>query len=328
MDKITMIGVSGSGKTCFIYAMYNFMSIPHNGFSFTAANMDDDLDLQDGWDLIAYEHTWPDGSTSTRDYNFYVQYNTKPIMQFSWSDYRGGATSERSTNQDKQDLMNRIHEASCLIVSIGADTIKGIMTGEELRKTREISILNGIIHQYEVTNQRRVPIIFALTKADLYTRDDQSKLVEFFKTYFQTCFLPNSGWLTALVPVTLGAFPSGNGRGKIEGTIEPKNIQIPVMFFVASVLREKAADINNRLQNVRADRNRYRVAAENAKNQGWWSKFWNGDRAAAANASISSLNDEEKNLLNSMSDVEQTLGSMESMFRVCKIFYEGKEITY
>ena len=33
MEKITMLGVSGSGKTCFIYAMYDFMQKVQNGLA-------------------------------------------------------------------------------------------------------------------------------------------------------------------------------------------------------------------------------------------------------------------------------------------------------
>lgn len=301
------------------------MSVPRNGFSFTATDLDVDLDLQDGWDQIAFEHVWPEGNVATQNYDFYVQYNTRPIMQFSWCDYRGGATSERSDSQDKQELINRIHQSSCLIISIGADTIKEILSGNQ-SKARELRVLNGIIHNYEVNNQRRVPIIFALTKADLYTREDQGKLIDLIKGYFQNVFLPNSGWLTAIVPVTLGSFPSGDNTGTIEGVIEPKNIQVPVMFFVNSVLHEKATTINNKLQRIRNDRNRYRTEASKAKDQGWWDKLWNGDRLQAANANISSLDEEERNFLNSLQEIEQTLSSMKDLFKVCKVFYEGREL--
>lgn len=325
MDKITMIGVSGSGKTCFIYAMYDFMSIPRNGFSFTAANLDQDLDLQDGWYQITEEHRWPEHNTNTINYDFHVQFNTKSILQFSWCDYRGGATSDRSTEQDKQDLMERVHQSSCLIISIGADTIKEILAGNQ-SKARELKILNGIIHNYEINNNRRVPIIFALTKADLYTREEQGKLIDLIKFYFQNIFLPHSGWLAAIVPVTLGSFPSGDNTGDIEGVIEPKNIQVPVMFFVSSVLHEKAENIKNKLDRINKDRNQYKVQANNARNQGWFSKIWNGDRYQAATRNIQNLNDEEQNVLNSLSEIENTLASMSDLFRVCKIYYEGEEI--
>lgn len=327
MDKITMIGVSGAGKTCFIYAMYNFMSIPHNGFSFTAADLDVDLDLQNGWEQIAFDHQWPAATNITTAYDFHVQYNTHSILQFSWCDYRGGATSDRSTNQDKQDLIDRIHQSSCLIISIGADTIKEILAGNQ-SKARELRILNSIIHNYEINNTRRIPIIFALTKADLYTRDDQGKLIDLIKLYFQNVFLPNSGWLAAVVPITLGSFPSGNNTGAIEGMIEPKNIQVPVMFFVSSVLHEKADVIKNKLQQINNDRNNYQIKANNARDQGWLSKIWNGDISKTANANISRLDEEERNILNSLAEIERTLASMRDLFKVCKIYYEGDEIQY
>lgn len=327
MDKITMIGVSGAGKTCFIYAMYDFMSIPHNGFSFTAADLDADLDLQDGWRDIADNHKWPSSTAQTTDYDFYVQYNTYPILQFSWCDYRGGVTGEHSTEQDKAELIQRIYDSSCLIISIGADTIKEIIGGNQ-SKTRELNILNGIIRNYEVSHTgRRIPVIFALTKADLYTKEEKGKLIDLIQLYFRNLFLPKSGWLTAIVPITLGSFPTGNNTGEITGTIEPKNIQIPVMFFVWSVLREKANTIKDKLQGITNRRDQYRIDAEKAKNQGWFSKIMNGDGVAIANTNISNLDNEERNLFERLAEIEDTLDLLKELFRVCKIYYEGDIMT-
>lgn len=328
MDKITMIGVSGAGKTCFIYAMYNFMSMTNNGFAFTAADMDKDQDLQDGWRAIVDDHKWPHPTAGTTDYDFFVQYNTYPILQFSWCDYRGGATNDRSTEQDKKELIQRIYDSSCLIISIGADTIKEIIGGNQ-SKTRELSILNGIIRNYELSHtERKIPVIIALTKADLYTKEERGKLIGLIQQYFHNLFLPKSGWLTAIVPITLGLFPTGNATGEITGTIEPKNIHVPVMFFVSVVLCKKVKTIKKNLLEREKRRKQYQKDADDAKNQGWFSKIWNGDGVAIANTNISNLDNEERNLLERLNEIKDTLGSMKDLFRVCKIYYEGTIISW
>lgn len=327
-NVVTMIGMSGSGKTCFVYAMYDYMQLTHNGFSFTAKDPDVDMSLMDGWASIAYQGIWPPGTLQTTSYDFYVQYATRPIMEFSWCDYRGGVLTESSQEKDKKDFLDRLNKSSCLIITIGADTVKEILAGN-MRKTLELKMLNALIRRFEVENTRRIPVIFALTKADLYTKEDQGKLLNLIKTYFNSLYTQGSGWLFAIVPVTLGKFEPVTGDSKeIIGEVAPKNIHIPVMFFVASVLREKASEIQKKLKNIKVNRNQYRASLQSASEQSFWSKLWYGDKAKVIQNNLSSLDTEEKNILGQINEIEASLKAMSSMFKVCKIFFEGNPIEF
>lgn len=322
-----MVGMSGSGKTCFVYAMYDYMQLTHNGFSFTAEDPDVDLDLMNGWSSIAFEGKWPPGTMKTTNYDFFVQYATKPIMNFSWCDYRGGVLTSRSDESDKKEFLQRLKESSCLIITIGADTVKEILEGN-MRKTLELKILNSLIKRFEVENTRRIPIIFALTKADLYTKDEQGKLLDLIKNYFNSLYTEGSGWMFGIVPVTLGRFEKTENPRDIIGEVAPKNIHIPVMFFVASVLKEKAAEIQGKLNDIRINRSQYRASLETAGDQSFWSKILNGDRSKMIQKNLSSLDEEEKNILTQIAGIEASLKSMSSMFKVCKIFFEGKPVDF
>src|SRR5574344_2811121 len=178
-----MLGVSNSGKTCFIYAMYDFMQKVQNGFTFITNDPDVDMDLADGWEEIACDGVWPDGTEKTSLYDFKVLFKSRPIMEFSWCDYRGGAIKERSTQKDVDELHKRIYDSECLIICIGADTIKAILSNDN-RRGGELRRLNNLISRYAATRQRRIPIIFALTKADLYTPQEQTQLLSVIKEYF------------------------------------------------------------------------------------------------------------------------------------------------
>lgn len=328
MEKITMLGVSNSGKTCFIYAMYDFMQKSQNGFTFITNDPDVDMDLNEGWESIALDGIWPNGTVETSFYDFTVLFKSRPVMQFSWCDYRGGAITGRSTEQDSKDLHERIKDSKCLIVCIGADTIKKIISGDT-HSGRELVRLNSLLARFAAMQTRRIPIIFALTKADLYTQQEHQQLLGVIRSYFSSLYEPGAGWLFAIVPVTLGKFDnSGEGGATINGTVAPKNIHIPVMFFLHSILKERIRGIQNKLNGIYSDRDRYRQEIRTNQGRSWWDKLWNGDNTSALNTQISNLNTEEQNISSQLKELEMAFGNMKDMFRVCKIFYEGQPMTF
>lgn len=328
MEKITMLGVSNSGKTCFIYAMYDFMQKVQNGFTFITNDPDVDMDLNEGWESIAFDGIWPPGTGQTSFYDFTVLFKSRPIMEFSWCDYRGGATTDRSSQQDVEELHKRIYDSECLIICIGADTIKAILNNDN-RKSRELVKLNYYISLFAAKKQRRVPVIFTLTKADLYTTNDQKQLLSVIREYFSALYEQGSGWLFAIVPVTLGQFEESSiGDKSIRGKIAPKNIHIPVMFFLHSILKERIRDIQDKLAGISSDKNKYRQEIKHNQGRSWWDKLWNGDNTPKLNSQIRNLNDEEKNISSQLESLEQAFSNMKDMFDVCKIFYEGQPVKF
>lgn len=327
MKKITMLGVSNSGKTCFIYAMYDFMQRVQNGFTFLANDPDVDLELGDGWDTIANDGTWPNGTGATSSYDFTVMFNSRSVMNFSWYDYRGSAlTSKSNDNPDVKDLLDRINDSECLIICIGADTVKDYLN--ENSGNRVFKRLNQFIQRYALNNQRRIPIIFALTKADLYTKEDQPKLLKTIRDNFGILFQQGNKWMVAVVPVTLGVFKTSCDRNQpIQGTVAPKNIHIPVMFFMHCLLKEQIQNIQNKLHGISFQKYKYGQEIKNNQGRSWWDKMWNGDNTSTLNANISNLSEEERNLTSQLTELETVFSSMKDMFRVCKIFFDGQELS-
>jgi len=281
--------------------------------------------LSEGWEQISIDGEWPQGNTVTNNYDFTVMFKSNPLMEFSWSDYRGGAILERSTEKDVKDLQERIHGSECLIVCIGADAIKDIISGGSSR-IREMRRLNSLIMQYAKENKRRIPIIFALTKADLYTVEDQKKLLGIIKTYFSSLYVEGAHWLHAIVPVTLGKIDNSWEDTKIHGTIAPKNIHIPVMFFLQSILKERIANIQKKLNGIKSDRETYHQEIINNQGRSWWDKLWNGDSTKKRKSEIESLNTDEKKLIGQLDELDQAFANMKDMFNVCKVYYDGQPV--
>lgn len=332
MEKITMLGVSNSGKTCFIYAMYDFMQRVRNGFTFITNDPDVDLDLNEGWESIAFDGEWPNGTTQTSEYDFTVMFKSRPIMEFSWCDYRGGAITEKSTTDDVRKLHQRISDSQCLIICIGADTIKTLLTDSsnaQRNGDRELRRLNALISNFARNNDRRIPVIITLTKADLYTPQEQPQLLGVIREYFSSLLQPGGGWFVAVVPVTLGEdLGETNANDQtIHGTIAPKNIHIPVMFFLHSILKEKVHAMQNRIRGIHSKREDHRQEIKVNEGRGFWDKLWNGDNTDTLYAQIDNLNDEEKNLTSQLKALEEVFANMKDMFDVCKIFYDGNLIT-
>ena len=100
------------------------------------------------------------------------------------------------------------------------------------------------------------------------------------------------------------------------------------MFFLHSILKERIRGIQNKLNGIASDRNKYRQEISRNQGRSWWDKLWNGDNTKSLNTRISGLNDEEKNISSQLTELDQAFGNMKEMFNVCKIFYEGQPVTF
>src|SRR4051812_40320997 len=92
--KLTMLGGTRTGKTCYLVGMYGMMRRGTDGFTFAAVDMDEDLLLAQQWKTMRTttgDKRWPPPTTETKEHEFDFCYGYKPFRRFSWHDYRGGA---------------------------------------------------------------------------------------------------------------------------------------------------------------------------------------------------------------------------------------------
>ena len=121
--NIVMMGASGTGKTCYMLAMYAAMSGSQRGFTFSTQDLDDDLELTDTWEKLL-EGAWPLPTANTKDWAFDCSYGFRPIMGFKWLDYRGGVLREKADNNDVKTFRERLKGASCVILCVAGDQLK------------------------------------------------------------------------------------------------------------------------------------------------------------------------------------------------------------
>ncbi|MGD1917704.1 MAG: hypothetical protein ACFCAD_01750 [Pleurocapsa sp.] len=237
-----MLGTSGAGKTCYLLGMYAIMHTGVQGFTLSAKDMDLDLELTERWEKlisVTGEDRWPTPNAAAMEqYGFNFSYGFRPLMGFEWLDYRGLALSDRSTEQDVQDLVQYLSDSQCLFLCISGEHLVESVTPNTVREIKS-DRMNQFIQQYisenkQPTNQNPFPVAIVITKYDLCHHRDRDEIFADVHKLFQALFTPNTGWLTMICPVSLGKELCNDLDN---ASIVPVNVHLPVVFAVYAQLR-------------------------------------------------------------------------------------------
>jgi GTPase SAR1 family protein len=248
--KIAMLGTTGAGKTSYLLGMYAVMQTGIKGFTLSAKDMDMDLDLTEKWEKLINvqgEDRWPPPNAAAMDnYSFDFSYAFRPIMGFEWLDYRGLALSDRSTEQDVQELISYLTDCACLFLCVSGEHLGGQITPttvREIKSDRMNQFIQQIISKHkQPTLDHPFPVAIVITKYDLCHHRERQAVIEDIKRLFQALFAPNSGWLTMICPVSLGKELSKDIE---KGSIVPVNVHLPIAFAIYSQLRAYGLKLKN-----------------------------------------------------------------------------------
>ena len=124
---MTMIGCSGTGKSCYLYGTYARMLDGISDFHFTPTDYNQGIDLEEAWDSICEGH-WPPGTdeSTTVPYIFDCLYQGQSIGKFTWLDYRGGILRSKKSDDAPEDVKkfhDRCQNTNAFLVCIPADTL-------------------------------------------------------------------------------------------------------------------------------------------------------------------------------------------------------------
>jgi GTPase SAR1 family protein len=228
--RIVMLGYSDAGKTTYMAMMYRFMNKAkgHNGFRIEADNRQQGIKLLENAESIS--HGWYPDPTDRRDsYHFSLYFQGQRISTFEWADYRGGALTERSTNEDMAALLADMK--SCDAIVVFADAYELATVPDSHRRVRRLTVLM----QQAISAQRSaIPIVLAYTKADLIRKSEQ--------------------WRVAIEPfeqVSRALETSANVKGAIVTVScgkRLKAVHVPVLWClsqgVANTIRALQDDVN------------------------------------------------------------------------------------
>ena len=280
--KYTIVGMSSSGKTCFLTAMYMRMATGVDGFTLwttedTRRKFERDIRaLRNGCaGLDRFPAATPNAENATKLYEFRLIYDTKDIISFDVIDYAGGALLDGGPvyNQFKRSM----EESTAMFVFIdGASLCDEDRTNrkENVYYDCAMSVTPMIQDFADSHNGQLPPIVFIVTKSDLckaYIKDE-AELVQIIRDLFGPAF--SEGSVSYICAVSLGDSISDDGY---KGRFSPVNIHIPLFlgsfheyYNRCTVFKEKIEAAN---RNIDTQRNQQIAIADKEKHK--WGIFRN-----------------------------------------------------
>lgn len=244
MSKVTVIGNTSSGKTSFLYAMYNFIAMGYvPGFTICSSDVVADKQLQEEYERLADrdlgKNRFPQPSQIKDDYSFSLQYGFKTVADFEWADYPGSFVKEK-----EDALIQDLAGSDAWVIFLDGEKLtKAIHTKDENIRRREImnecgkynKLITAMSHR-GVKVPQAVPVI--ITKSDVIDciGDNWPALIEVVKNGLAALFSPMSECLVSISPVTLGDEIAGNDY---RGELDPVNIEYPITLSMLSILNHK-----------------------------------------------------------------------------------------
>jgi GTPase SAR1 family protein len=263
--KITMLGSSQAGKTCYMLAMYAKMSEGVNGFTLST-DPDKDNELIDKWEKLVYEEgkdRWPK-ATDENFFSYYFNFEyglTTKLMGFDWLDYRGDALKDSSSKQDVQELRQRLVNSSCVFLCISGEYLAE-KTENSVKSQAATRRMNSFLRDLG-TDGQKVPVVIVITKADLCKHRPKSEIIDDIKQLFSVFFEKGTGWPVMICPVSLGTELAKN---RDSGLIAPINVHLPLVFAIYAQAIKDTSEAQSRLE---ASRSRL----ENVQNRHWFPKL-------------------------------------------------------
>jgi hypothetical protein len=313
--RITMLGDTGSGKTCYMLGMYAVMREGVGGFTFTTRDEDPDVDmdleLSERWERLVNETgpaRWPmpnDNTTITYEFDF--NYGLSSLVGFDWIDYRGQALKESPSETEVQELKAHLHDSSTVLLCVSGEHLASgsIRQLQSAAATaRMLKLLKGAR-----SSQRQPPAVgIVITKFDRCRHLGEEEVIDTVLQLFNALFT-DTGWLVMICPVSLG---NALAQDTEHGAIEPQNVHLPASFAVYSKYWRDQEKVDGRISGTRQ--------ALQGLQGGWIRNLVNRSRIKAH------TNDQEW-LLKQKEEIEKKLRLLTSdLVRGARFYYDGERV--
>lgn len=267
--QFTALGLSGSGKTCFMAGMYYKMTGGVSGYTLKADD-DDAVNLTAYYEQMTNAKSgadrFPGGTNQSTDYSFELQYGYKTLEKFRWVDYAGGTLKSKNTGdaEEYSKLKNDIAKSEMLYIFVDG----GLFQDDELEyassDSEKIETLTDIVMEScsrqinhflsEYTSERKKlpPIAIVVTKYDLAVKAlgkaDNNENLDMLYKVIQRAFNPlfpdpsmyngNDGHtsMVGIIPVSLGFKIS---EENYTGKLRPINMHMPAYVGIWFMLKSK-----------------------------------------------------------------------------------------
>lgn len=240
--KFTILGETGSGKTCYLLGMYYEMSAGVAGYTVIAENEEDNRNLTLRYEMLNDKSRgasrFPAGTDDVQKMNFKLQYAYETIAPFEWVDYPGGFLdpTRRDINSEQyKEVENSINASDMLFICIDGANLVGDDIDRKINKIRRkcgknISpYLGNLKDTLKKENKILPPIGMIVTKYDLCKDDtNPNELKKIIEKVFEPLFQDDDTFV-AIIPVSLGATLQDDSYS---GDLKPLNIHCPILLGI------------------------------------------------------------------------------------------------
>ena len=334
MDKtqFTMLGMTGSGKTCYLLGMYKKMLGGLKGFSLTTDD-DTDVDLRKRYsrmgDSSLGQDRFPAGTDQTDFYDFTLEHALSPIMTFRWIDYPGGMLDEKTDGDIEQynKLEEYIRKSSSLFICVDGALLQGDDNEEKTELVQEkcSSLINPFLSKYLKNNTFLPPTAILVTKSDLcMEHTDSDDLREIMEEAFSPLFTESqdADRFISIIPVSIGKSISENGY---QGKLSPKQLELPIFMGVCFAL---ASQQENLVRDIKEKESQQKEAIRKRDDEAGAFFLWrDDDKVARLGKDAEELNKElhrRESLYDKVQrDGKRLLEKLEEKVKV--VYFNGKQ---
>lgn len=242
--QITMSGIRGSGKTCYLYATFNAMFWGYNSLIFNPVDTLKYQEYFDIWDDMIKNKQFPPGTANSQNYDFSFILAGKCLGFFTWYDYRGAILQEKNNESEYRDFESRCMNSDCVVFAIPADLIKAVLNNQTSYLDGAGNVMRDLgIYQSSVLNLRikkpSIPIVINVTKGDLLSGSEMMQAFDnIIKTRLSLLFGSQGGDVLVCRTSIQKTLPDGSRE------FIARNVHQPIVFpFYLE--QEKAASYKN-----------------------------------------------------------------------------------
>ena len=247
--QITILGMSGSGKTCYLLGLYYKMGSGLKGYTITT-DEDTDVQLRDRYAKLCdasldKQQRFPAGTDNISKYEFDLQYGYNTIMSFDWVDYPGGLLDRKNSGslEDYEDVKNAINNSSSLFICVDGSLLMGDDIDEKIDNVRDkcSNVINTFFTEYFKSNNSLPPTAIIVTKYDICKYDtDEEELCEIIEEAFSPFFVKNNTEkVVTIIPVSIGTNIMDDDYS---GKMKPLNIHLPIFMGIWFALSKRIQD--------------------------------------------------------------------------------------
>mgnify|MGYP002625040985 CR=1 FL=1 len=233
--KFMIFGESGSGKTCYLAAMYNELLKGIDGYTISTSDKTTEKKLRTYYDKILKQaeagiERFPLATIDkdTKSFNLKIQFGAKLLAEFELTDYPGIFLDPIKNNPRKKkfkEFEQNVNNASMIFICVDDKYLVEGTVEEKIKRIKQNCAMN--INSYLGKRKKIPPVVIILTKYDLCAKNNSNKDINSIIAGAFEMLFKSDDTLVAIIPCSLGLNISDNNY---TGELKPLNVHLPILL--------------------------------------------------------------------------------------------------